>query len=316
VTDGEPRIAVVGDALLDVVVTREAPVTVGGDVPAQIRVAAGGQGANVAVRCARLGASVSLTTGIGRDRAGDLVRASLLSDGVALAVAETPATGVVVVLTGAAGERTMLSQRPAFAGTAPSPTRPTWLVVSGYPLLESAGAALAARLGGIEARRVLLGCAVPAGQVTAWTAAAQACRPDMLIVNDREGAELLGATTATSAEGIGSLAQRLAGMFSSAALVTHASGAAACWPGDPPIVVSPTALDTPVVDTTGAGDAFAARLIMELAAASWPPPRASVEAALHSAVDHAATVIRVVGAQARVPGERPPRSADDGTLDA
>ena len=208
----------------------------------------------------------------------------------------------------------MLSQRPAFAGTAPSPSPAAWLVVSGYPLLEAAGAALAARLGGIDARRALLGCAVPAGQLTAWTAAARACRPSMLIVNDREGAELLGATTGDSAEEIGSLAHRLAGSFTCAAMVTDAGGAAACWPGDQPIVVAGTVGETAVVDTTGAGDAFAARVIVELATGAWPPPSASVVAALHAAVDHAClgdAGIRCAGAHSRreAPGDRGRRYA-------
>jgi ribokinase len=58
------------------------------------------------------------------------------------------------------------------------------------------------------------------------------------------------------------------------------------------------------VDTTGAGDAFAAALIAELLEATWPPPPDVVERALESAARLATAVTLVRGAQARVAGER------------
>jgi ribokinase len=54
------------------------------------------------------------------------------------------------------------------------------------------------------------------------------------------------------------------------------------------------------VDTTGAGDAFAAALVAGLLDAEWPPAQAVVEGALRGAVELAAAVARVPGAQARV----------------
>ena len=47
------RVVVIGDATLDVTVAPAEPMRHGGDVAAAIRLAPGGQGANVAVRLAR-----------------------------------------------------------------------------------------------------------------------------------------------------------------------------------------------------------------------------------------------------------------------
>jgi sugar/nucleoside kinase (ribokinase family) len=59
----------------------------------------------------------------------------------------------------------------------------------------------------------------------------------------------------------------------------------------------------PAIDTTGAGDAFAATLLATLLGAQWPPSSEALGAALTAASDAASAVANAVGAQARVEGE-------------
>ncbi len=310
-SDGPARFAVLGDALLDVAVGQAAALVPGGDVPATIRIGPGGQGANVAVRLARLGAEVLLSTTIGRDRAGDLVRSALLAEGVRLATSSSAATGSVVVITDPSGERTMLSQRIPFGERVRLPAASEWVIVSGYPLVEPAGERLASAITTLDARRIVLGCAVLHEVRDRWAAAVRALRPDLAILNRDEAASLLAADADAPAE----LAAAAAVFLRCAAIVTDATGAVAVIGGGDPIVVrAPRA--QPPIDTTGAGDAFAACLLVGIARGRWPPPRKQLEAALAAATLHAAAVTRVVGAQGRVEGERVPAAVDDGSLDA
>ena len=113
-------ITVVGDALLDVHVVPARPPRPGGDVPAEIRLEPGGQGANVAVRLGRRRLPVRLVCALGADAAGGLLRERLAADGVEVVGISAPASGAVVVLLDAMRERTMLSQRVPFASAARS----------------------------------------------------------------------------------------------------------------------------------------------------------------------------------------------------
>src|SRR5690606_23844538 len=154
-------VVVVGDALLDVLVRPSEPMRTGADVPAAVVFGPGGQGANLAVRLARRGVSVQLVCALADDPAGHLLREALSGDGVRLRPVATEATGTVIVLVDAAGERTMLSQRLSFAalaGDAPS-SASDWLVVSGYLLLEPGADVVAAALRERAPRRMLVGCA-------------------------------------------------------------------------------------------------------------------------------------------------------------
>ena len=56
------------------------------------------------------------------------------------------------------------------------------------------------------------------------------------------------------------------------------------------------------MDTTGAGDAFAAALLAELAPA-WPPDEWEVMRAMRVGLEVAGAVTLVDGAQARIPSE-------------
>jgi sugar/nucleoside kinase (ribokinase family) len=278
------RVLVLGDAVLDVRVVPEEPARPGGDVPARIELLPGGQGANVAVRLARRGVAVTLVTALAEDRAGDLLRDVLTAEEVDLRAVAVPRTGTVVVVAGAVGERTMLSQRSAFADLVDVGSLPPadWTVVSGYLLVEPAASSMAAALAGRPGHRALLGCAVPDGLVQAWRAAAAALAPTLVLANREEAERLIP----DAAPGV---------------VVTSPDGAS-LRVGK--IEVRAVAERRAVEDTTGAGDALAAALLADLRRTPWPPGAPVMQAALDAAVASAGTVAGVAGAQGRVDGER------------
>ena len=281
------RVVVVGDAVLDVVARPTAPTRPGADALAEIRVGAGGQGANLAVRLARgSGLSVELVCGLGDDPAATIVLDALEAEGVMVSPVTVVATGSVVILVDDAGERTMLSQRAPFGSAARAHLQhdADWIVVSGYLLHEPDAPALARSLAGRAGRRVLVGCTV-AGDAAAWAAAATALAPDLTVLNRGE-ADALDAAPGFAGGGL---------------VVTYVAGATASIGGVNAEVRRP--VGEPAVDTTGAGDAFAAGLIAALARDAWPPSAAGLERALAAAADLASAVARTPGAQGRVPAE-------------
>ena len=281
------RVVVVGDAVLDVVARPTAPMRPGADVRAEIRVGVGGQGANLAVRLARLGVpSVELVCGLGDDPAAAIVLDALEAEGVTVSPVTVDATGSVVILVDAAGERTMLSQRTPFGSAARARLQhdADWIVVSGYLLDEPNAPVLAESVAARAARRVLVGCTV-AGDAAVWVAAATALAPDLTVLN-RDEADALDATPGFAGRGL---------------VVTDVAGATASIGG---VTAEVRRRGGEVaVDTTGAGDAFAAGLIASLAREAWPPSAAELERALAAAADLASAVARTPGAQGRVPAE-------------
>lgn len=263
----------------------------GGDVPAAIRLEPGGQGANLAIRLARRGIDVRLRCALAADAAGDLVRSALGRDGVALDAIAVPATGSVVVLVDTDGRRTMLSQRVPLLASPVEAADASWLVVSGYALLDPDAGALAG--GRLPARRAVAGCALEDSQVEAWRSAVRALAPGLLVLNtDEAGALSDGATDPATA---------LSNALDAVVVVTDAGGASAAMAGT---TVRVSHEPVVAIDTTGAGDAFAAALIADLVDLAWPPPRDALERAMVAAASTATAVTRVVGAQARVAGER------------
>lgn len=282
------RVVVLGDALLDVRVVPAEPVRPGSDVPARVELLPGGQGANVAVRLARRGVNVELVAAVADDAAGAVIRSALEADGVVLRDIAVPSTGTVVGLAEADGERTMFSHRVPFGHLVDDAgTHASWVVVSGYLLTEPMTTGLARAVGASSSRRAILGCALPAGSVPGWLEAARTIRPDLLVLNEAELARL-GARV-----GPGMLA------------VTAADGARVMSEGG--TTVAPAPPGPPALDTTGAGDAFAAALLASFMDAAWPPTVDAIRAALAEAVAVAGSVARVPGAQGRVAGERSAR---------
>jgi sugar/nucleoside kinase (ribokinase family) len=283
-----PLVAVIGDALLDVHVVPSEPVRPGGDVPAAVRVEPGGQGANLAVRLARAGMRVRLTAAIGADDAGSILRAALAAEGVELHDLGAPVTGTIVVLRDASGDRTMLSQRAAFAARldAASSEGADWLVISGYVILEP-DARLTTWPDSIE-RRAVVGCSLGQSQAAAWGATVAGLRVHLLVLNRDEARTLADAGIQP-------------GELADVAVVTHPAGAATTLGGHEISVAAPAG--AAAIDTTGAGDAFAARLVASLADGPWPPEAERVGRAMAEASELATAVTRAAGAQARVASE-------------
>ena len=297
-----PGVVVIGDALLDVTARPATKLRPGADVPAEVRIGPGGQGANLAVRLARRGVEVVLVCALGDDTGGMLLRRELEGEGVGITAVPADTTGTVVILLDERGERTMLSHRVPFAAGAAAamPDSVAWMVLSGYLLLEPGGADLAAVLGTQPMHRVLVGCTVPDRMTDRWLGAAAMLHPDLLVLNRDEALALVpGGRNADEVREV--LGERLG----SGIVVTDPSGATASLNGLGGSVR--VMAGSSAIDTTGAGDAFAASLLASFLRDPWPPSSEVLGAALTAASDAASAVANSVGAQARVEGE--PRAA-------
>ncbi len=243
--DDESRrlsICTLGDLILDVVVLPDAPLAPDADTPATIRLAAGGQAANVAAWARALGATSRLICKRGTDASSRLAAAELARHGVEIRgpVAEGPG-GVVVSVRNARGERTMASDRGVASLLDPSDLDPRWvrscdvLHVSGYCLLREPMARAAIQAATLAPRvTVDLASAHDIEIVGPETFAARltALRPDLIFATEAERAAVPE--------------------FDSAWVIKLGARGARFPEGLYPAA----AVD--VVDTTGAGDALAA----------------------------------------------------------
>jgi ribokinase len=301
------RVTVIGDSALDVTVRPTAPPRAGGDVPARISLSPGGQGGNVAVRLARAGLEVRLATAIADDAAGRLLREALDADGVIVVRLAAARSGLVISLLDPGGERAMLSDRVTLApaGVAAACAAADWVHCSAYPLADDATAdALAELLGALPSATIV---SAGGGSLPDDPALAERLRRRLstagvrLLVVSREEASALLARPLPS---LPAAADALAGAFLSViAVVTGAAaGSAAAGPG---FALSVPAVEpaTPMVDATGAGDAYVAALIVRLAASDWPPDAATLRDAMERGTRAGGLVARVVGAQGRTEDE-------------
>jgi ribokinase len=223
-------LVVLGDLMVDVVAQLYGPIVAGGDSAARVSLAGGGSAANVAAWAAALGAPVTLVCNVGDDERGRSAVEELRAAGVELRVRVDAqrATGTCLVLVEPGGERTMLSDPGA--NDAPLAEIPLGdhLHVAGYALLR--GGPRASALAAIERAR--------AAGMTVSVDPSPMIRPgaippvDLLLPNEREAAAVGGE------------------------MVVKLGAAGARW-GDLHAPAEPV----DVVDTTGAGDAFAAGLL-------------------------------------------------------
>ena len=257
----------------------------------------GGKGANQAVAAARLGASTAFIGRVGQDAHGQLLLDSLRSDGVDVTAVTTGAepTGVAIIYLTPDGDNSIVVAPGANGTLAPEHVRGTAVATAEVLLLQrevDPGTSLAAALacGG----QVVLNLA-PSGPMPAQLLA----RTDVLVVNQHEAADLLAAAglldpaAPAGPEGPADAAELLRGLGPAAVVVTlGADGAVAVDASGRYRARSPR---VPVVDTTGAGDAFTGALGWRLAAGD------DLATALEVAVKVGALTVTRTGAQPSFP---------------
>ncbi|MGH9104664.1 MAG: carbohydrate kinase family protein [Acidimicrobiales bacterium] len=243
-------ICALGDLLLDVVVTGSGPLRRAADTWSSVRVGAGGQAANVAAWAASLGARARLVTKRAADPAGALVADELGRLGVeVLGPVAAPGrghTGVVVSLSGFDGERSMLTDRGPCPELAAAELDPSWF-------------------GGCDWLHIPLYSLVDAPIRRAALRARQCCPKASLDLSSVTVIEALGPEEV----------QRLVAQVAPAVLFANEAEASLVPLSGVPTMVTKLgdrgalvngrrfpAREVEVVDSTGAGDAFAAGFLL------------------------------------------------------
>lgn len=307
-----PRVLVVGDVINDTLVVINGPLRQGADNPATIVTRAGGSAANQAAWLASLGVDVAFA---GRAGAADAAfhRRELARFGVESHVAadESAPTGSIVVLTGADGERTMITSRGANLNLSPDDApaalldRADLLHLTGYTLFEPGTRAVARSLIAEAGRRGIpltvdpgsaaFLAALRPGEFLGWTRSAAVCFPNWdeaaVLAAGQDGGQPERGQHGTGRQDLRRaerLAASLAPHYAVVALKLGADGAVIAAAGETEPARIP-AVPVPVRDATGAGDAFCAGFLAAWLAGAGP------RAAAASGTRAAARAVTVLG---------------------
>jgi ribokinase len=253
------RIVVVGDVMVDVVARLSGPLASASDAPAVIRLHGGGSAANAAAWLAAAGTEPILIGCIGDDERGRQAREELRMAGVDARLAVDPdlPTGTCIVLVAPDGERTMVPDAGA-NDALKAEDLPDELLepdvhlhVAGYALL---------REGSREAARAAIRRATEAGMTVSVDPSSSALLSadfldwaegaGLLLPNAPEARALTG--EADPERAASALAERFGGV------VVTLGPEGALWTDGAELVRVPAEPVEAVVDSTGAGDAFAA----------------------------------------------------------
>jgi len=269
----------------------------GNDTRTVISTHGGGAGGNVASWLAVLGNDVTMVGRIGDDAAGAAITAEFDALGISYGdiVKDGLHTGVVICLVDPSGERTMLADNGANAGLSiddlPALDGIDAIYITGYAPL-----APLSRIGVLEMVRVINSRAipivfdpatvggmkdVPIDEILSWCGLM-----DTLIMNEEEAIYLSGSSNLEAAlEFFLEYAQRVI-------IKRGSQGAIGLERGGEFIIVGTRA--TQVIDTTGAGDSFAAGFIDAFTSGS------NFSQAIERASAVAAHCVAIVGARGRV----------------
>lgn len=281
----------VGDLVEDVVVRLHEELHHASDTASTVVRRRGGSAANVVAAAVAAGGAARFIGQVGDDGAGRWLTEQLAAAGAEVVVRRAGRTGTIVVLLDLNGERTMFADRAS--ATELCDPEPAWL--DGLDTLHVPFYSLAVEPLATTTR-TLAAWARERGvrlSIDASSAAVlnnygidragetiRALDPDVILANELE-AEVLGA--------------RLDGPWRAGVLVVVKRGAAPAnvRRADIGTVEVPAIVVPEVTDTTGAGDAFAAGLLLALAAGADPV------AAVHRGHEVAAVTVRAASAPCR-----------------
>jgi ribokinase len=288
------RLVVLGDVMVDVVCRLDGPIALGSDAPGRIEFGYGGSGANVAAWAAVAQGAVAppvLAGRIGADERGRAAEEELRSTGVEtrLAVDHELPTGSCVVLVGPDGERSMVPDSGAndrlTEGDLPDDVlvEGAHLHLTGYTLVRD-GSRAAGRAAIARARERGLSVSVDPSSAALLSPAFmdELAGVGLLMPNAEESAVLSGEEDAERAALV--LGRRIP------EIVVTLGSAGALWT-DGRKVCRVDAESTTPLDTTGAGDAFAAGFLVARLSGSGP------EEALRAGCGLAAVAVRTPGAR-------------------
>ncbi|MEO0011423.1 MAG: hypothetical protein RIQ39_1012 [Actinomycetota bacterium] len=294
------RVLCIGDVMLDVITkiaVMPSQINYGSDTPSKISTHGGGAAGNVASWLTRTDARSTIVGHVGDDAAG----AALMSEFDTLGVlhnnlmVDKGSSGVVVVLVDPTGERTMFPDNGANSGLhigdLPALENFDVVYLSGYspldPLsrpgvlemiaaIKSAGLPLYFDPASVGAMME-----VPLEEVKSWIRLM-----DVILLNEEEAIYLTGETDPEKA--LESLLQDC----ETVVIKRGSQGAIGKARGS--ILISVPAISTEVVDTTGAGDSFAAGFIAQYAMTK------NMQHGLEAGAAVAARCVAIVGARPRV----------------
>ena len=259
-----PRILCIGDAMLDVMVLIDSDIHYGSDTPSRITTHGGGAAANTATWMAHQGNQVFFVSRVGNDAAGRAVISEL--DAWRIEHKEIQQsegkTGVVVVIVDKTGQRTMFPDSGANSGLSitdlPNLTNFDAAFLSGYSLFNPASTK-----GVEEIIAAIKGAGIPlifdpasVGTISHFgleKAMSYLNQMDVILPNEEEA--LFLSQSSTIDEALSNLKKHT----STVVIKCGDRGAYGVAHSREPIFATTTAL-TPI-DTTGAGDAFAAAFI-------------------------------------------------------
>lgn len=292
---GEPRIISIGDVMTDIIVTPEGPIVKGSDRRASIRSKPGGSGANQAVWLGAMRTPVSFVARVGAADKGHLEAyfKGFHVDPILIADAQRP-SGMLVTIVDPDGERSFLTDRGANLNLSPSDMPIDLLddtrlvLISGYSLFAEQPRHAVRWMAG-EAKSRGIPVAVDAASVAflvevgidnffQWTSDCS-----LLFANGDEAVALAGT------EDLHEQMTRLGRHFERVVIKRGARGAAIG--GKDGVRFNLPARQVKVVDTTGAGDAFAAGFL------SAEYRGESEEQSLLAGIAAAARAIATVGGQ-------------------